>query len=158
MIFLSTQNKPSVGSSPQKTDTAHAVILERGCYTGRMKNGSLWNHGVTFKIPNLPFFFSLPSFWPYIVLEINLVLLYFLKCLWPEDKALYSRDREFTAWLVDALCHFFNPQFNKSLDLLCFEEKKNLTGSAHQKSRWWQNNSFHWKVVRWTGVVWKSEH
>lgn len=102
MIFLSTQNKPSVGSSPQKTDTAHAVILEQGCYTGRMKNGSLWNHGVTFKIPNLLFF----SLWPYIVLEINLVLLYFPICLWPGDKALYSRDREFTAWLVDALCHF----------------------------------------------------
>lgn len=62
MILLSTQNKPSVGSSPQKTDPSHSVISEWGCYTMRMKNRSLWSHGVTLKIPNFPFVFILATY------------------------------------------------------------------------------------------------
>lgn len=121
MIFLSTQNKPSVGSSPQKTDTAHAVVLERSCYTGReWKTGLFGTMGSPLKSP---IFISFPL-WPYIVLEINLLLLYFLKCFWSGDKALYSRDREFTAWLADALCHFLTLNLINPWIYCVLKEKK----------------------------------
>lgn len=108
--------------------------------------------GSPLKSPIFIFF----SLWPYIVLEINLVLLYFPICLWPGDKALYSRDREFTAWLVDALCHFLTLNLINPW-IYCVLKKKNLTRSAHQKSRWWQSNSFHLKAVRRMGLVRKRE-
>ena len=119
----------------------------------RTKNRSLRNYGVTFKISSFPSFFS---FWLYIVLEANHVFLYFLKHLWPEGKALYSRDREFIDLLGNAFCHFFKLNFINPW--IYHTSGKNLSGIAHHKGTRQNKNPSASKTMKRMAQVWKTEN